>query len=236
MDAWQEEKIHSLSDAKTEDEFFSVLAKIGNELGFEYCAYGMQLPLPVSNPKLVMLNNYPDKWRERYQKENYLLVDPTVAHGMNSMMPLIWSDNVFANSRPFWEDARDHGLRVGWARSCHDGKGVGGLLTLARSHESISVQELGHSNHKMSWLAQAAHETLAQILTSKFLPEVEANLSLREIEVLRWTAEGKTSSEVGDIMAISKRTVNFHVSNSLQKLNASNKIAAVIKAAKLGLL
>jgi hypothetical protein len=27
----------------------------GYELGFDYCAFGMRLPLPFSNPKIVML-------------------------------------------------------------------------------------------------------------------------------------------------------------------------------------
>jgi LuxR family transcriptional regulator len=53
---------------------------------------------------------------------------------------------------------------------------------------------------------------------------------------LRWTADGKTSSEVGEILYISERTVNFHVNNALIKLGAANKTAGVIKAAALGFL
>ena len=55
-------------------------------------------------------------------------------------------------------------------------------------------------------------------------------------KVLRWTADGKTSGEVGEIMNISERTVNFHVNNALEKLGAANKTAGVIKAAMLRLL
>jgi LuxR family transcriptional regulator len=63
-----------------------------------------------------------------------------------------------------------------------------------------------------------------------------SDLTLRELEVLRWTADGKTSGEVGQIMHISERTVNFHVNNALSKLGAVNKTAGVVKAAMLRLL
>lgn len=77
---------------------------------------------------------------------------------------------------------------------------------------------------------------MSRCLTAKMLPEAGMTLSSREIEVLRWTSEGKTSSEVADILRIAERTVNFHINNAMVKLNANNKTAAAIRAAVLGLL
>ena len=236
MDSWQETQLQSLASADTEIDLFAVLSRAAKELGFEYCAYGMRVPLPVSNPKILMLNNYTKKWQQRYVQENYLAADPTVAHGMRSVMPLVWTDEVFALSRPFWEDARAHGLRIGWAQSCHDAKGVGGLLTLARSHDNLTPSELREFSLRMCWLAHAAHEGMSRLVLEKLMPEVGINLSEREAEVLRWTAEGKTSGEVSGIMNLAERTVNFHVNNAVAKLAAANKTAAAIKAALLGLL
>lgn len=54
--------------------------------------------------------------------------------------------------------------------------------------------------------------------------------------MLRWTAEGKASAEIFDIFNISDRTVNFHIGNTIAKLNATNKTAAVIRALLLGML
>ena len=62
------------------------------------------------------------------------------------------------------------------------------------------------------------------------------DLTPREREVLRWTAAGKTSCEIGIILGISARTVNFHVTSILSKLNAVNKTQAVVKAVLLDLL
>ncbi len=54
--------------------------------------------------------------------------------------------------------------------------------------------------------------------------------------MLRWTADGKTSAEIAEIMAVSERTVNFHVNSAVSKLGASNKTSAVVRAAMLGLM
>lgn len=236
MDDWQESQVQLLLSARDGADFFAALEAAARGLGFAYCAFGMRLPLPLSNPKLIMLNNYSVRWQERYVNENYLEIDPTVAHGMKSVAPLVWSEQVFAACRPFWEDARGHGLRVGWAQSCYDARGVGGLLTLARSDEALSAMELKHHRLKMSWLVQLAHQGMSRLIALNCPPEPAVILTAREIEVLRWSADGKTSSEVGEIMHISERTVNFHVNNSLEKLGALNKTAGVVKAAMLRLL
>jgi len=233
---WQESQLQALMTAASETELFDAVAKVARELGFEYCAYGMRMPLPLSNPKMLLLNNYSADWQERYTKLNYLAVDPTVAHGLTSVLPLVWSESLFQANRPFWEDAHTHGLKVGWAQSSYDAKGVAGMLTLARSGQPLSTAELNENSFKMSWLAQAAREGMTRLLAAKQSSVDSISLTSREVEVLRWTADGKTSSEVGEIMNISERTVNFHVNNSLEKLGAANKTAGVIKAALLRLL
>ncbi|QJE01533.1 LuxR family transcriptional regulator [Massilia forsythiae] len=232
---WQQTVLHDLLGAPNEATFFKVLSRAASELGFDYCAYGMRMPLPLSNPKVFMLNNYSTEWQARYVSQNYVAIDPTVAHGSRSILPLMWSEEVFDNCRPFWEEAREHGLEVGWAQSSYDARGIGGLLTLARSGEPISESEMGANSMRMSWLVQVAHEGMRRLHTST-VPAMKSPLTTREVEVLRWTADGKTSSEVGQIMNITERTVNFHVNNSLEKLGAVNKTACVIKAAMLRLL
>ncbi len=236
MNEWQESLVHSLIHAKTEQELFANLESATGKLGFEYCAFGMRMPLPVSRPKVFMINNYSDAWQKKYVQEQYIAVDPTVAHGMKSVMPLVWDQEVFSSCRTFWEDARAHGLQIGWAQSCHDARGVAGLLTLARSHDNLSYSELQAHSLQMSWLAQAVHEGMSRLVVPKLMPEAAVDLSLREMEVLRWTADGKTSADVSEIMHISERTVNFHLNNAMNKLGSCNKTAAAIKATVLGLI
>jgi DNA-binding NarL/FixJ family response regulator len=55
-------------------------------------------------------------------------------------------------------------------------------------------------------------------------------LNERELECLTWSARGKTSPEIAQIVNISKRTVNFHIENACRKLNVSTRTEAVVKA------
>ncbi len=55
-------------------------------------------------------------------------------------------------------------------------------------------------------------------------------LSEREIEIVRLLAEGLNSQEIGDTLFISKKTVDNHRLNILQKLNVKN-VAGLIKYA-----
>lgn len=236
MEAWQEDQLSALHAIQCEHELFLALVKAAHDLGFDHCAYGLRTPLPISSPKTVMFNNYPAAWRGRYEERNYLAIDPTVQHGIRSLLPIIWSDSLSTSVREFWEEVYSFGLKFGWAQSSRDANGVIGMLTLARSGEPLSDIELRNKGLKMTWLAQVAHLGMSRLLTSKLMLESEVRLTEREVVVLRWTAEGKTSSEISDILNITERTVNFHIANAMSKLNAVNKTAAVIRAAMVGLL
>jgi len=65
---------------------------------------------------------------------------------------------------------------------------------------------------------------------------MHAELSDREKACLSWTALGKSSWEIGRILAISESTVVFHIKNAMKKLGTNNRTLAAVKAMKLGLI
>lgn len=236
MTNWQEDLLDVLDQAQSEHEVFRRIEAAARSLGFDYCAYGLRVPLPLSNPRTILLNNYPVEWQERYAQQGYVQIDPTVQHGCRKNTPLVWTDEVFAQAQGFWEDARSFGLRFGWAKACIDGGGVRGMLTLARSGEALTAQEVDHNEMKMRWLAHMAHVVLSRIFTTRQAEQMQPNLTAREIEVLKWTADGKTSADISSLLEVSENTVNFHVKNAVFKLQTTNKTAATVRAAMLGLL
>jgi LuxR family transcriptional regulator, quorum-sensing system regulator BjaR1 len=58
----------------------------------------------------------------------------------------------------------------------------------------------------------------------------------RESEVLRWVAHGKSAWEIGEILHITKRTVDEHVQAVVRKLGATNRTNAVAIALRDGLI
>jgi DNA-binding CsgD family transcriptional regulator len=61
-------------------------------------------------------------------------------------------------------------------------------------------------------------------------------LTKKEVECLRWCKEGKTNWEIGEILLISEKTVEFHLRNLMKKLGATNRMTAVMSAIKCGLI
>jgi DNA-binding response OmpR family regulator len=61
-------------------------------------------------------------------------------------------------------------------------------------------------------------------------------LSEREVETLTWSARGKTSAEIAQILGMAKRTADFHIDNARRKLGVATRTEAVTKAAKAKLI
>lgn len=236
MNTWQGDLLGITDTGHSVEMVFEKIESAAHALGFEYCAYGLRLPTSISNPQTVMLSNYPLTWQERYASQGYLMIDPTVAHGRLSQTPMVWTQNLFAATPGLWDDSQSFGLRFGWAQSSLDAMGVGGMLSLARSREALSPNELATQEVKMRWLVNIAHLALSRLYVSELVKETQLDLTSREIEVLKWTADGKSSNEIAELLSISENTVNFHIKNSITKLRTANRTAAVVRAAMLGLL
>ena len=75
---------------------------------------------------------------------------------------------------------------------------------------SKSAQPPGLPHHVWNCLPQAAIQPL----------------SLREAEVLDWVTDGKRNREIAAILEISKRTVEKHVQNIMDKIGVETRTAA----------
>lgn len=61
-------------------------------------------------------------------------------------------------------------------------------------------------------------------------------LSQKELACLHWASLGKTSWEVGKILGVSERTVNFHIQTACRKLGVHRRQAAITVLLQAGLL
>jgi DNA-binding NarL/FixJ family response regulator len=61
-------------------------------------------------------------------------------------------------------------------------------------------------------------------------------LTPRELDVVKLIAEGRTSEEIGEILFISKKTVDRHRANMLEKLGMRNRVELTRYAIRRGLV
>ena len=78
-------------------------------------------------------------------------------------------------------------------------------------------------------LATIIAARLAGVARAQIWPK-SVELTDREIETLTWVARGKTSSEIAEILGLTKRTVDFHSDSARAKLGVATRTEAAIKA------
>ncbi len=68
------------------------------------------------------------------------------------------------------------------------------------------------------------------------MPKSLQELTPREMEVLQLIAQGLGNREIAQQLAVNERTVKYHVSTILDKLEVTNRTEAVTTAAQRGLV
>ncbi len=87
----------------------------------------------------------------------------------------------------------------------------------------------------MAVMAVASQALIPQSPVSSEKPQA-VKLTKREIQVLSLVIQGKSSQQVATELFLSKRTVDFHLANVYDKLRVSNRVQALNRATRLGLI
>jgi DNA-binding NarL/FixJ family response regulator len=91
-------------------------------------------------------------------------------------------------------------------------------------------------------VVHAGGSLLEPLVASKLLRQVrhtatpDVRITAREHEVLRLVARGRQNKEIARDLAVTERTVKFHLSALMRKLEVSNRVEAVSAAIRLGLI
>jgi len=217
MDAWHRPWLDRAQAATNRQELTAVAGEAARSLGFERFCYLQSTWLLHSRAVVLTLHNHllsrPPHDLSRAD------ADPAIAHCRFSNLPFVWRAS--ANG-------------AGWAQGVSSpcALGVRGILSLTRDGPPPDDGETQQVELLLSLVSKAIHDAMLRIER----PSRSASLTEREREVLRWTAVGKTSTEVAQILTISENTIKFHIKNATHKLGTANKTAAVVKAVLMGLL
>ena len=135
-----------------------------------------------------------------------------------------------------WEDLCRFGLQHGFSQAVHDPHGL--MASPASSVSPVKCRAIHPEDFYEKagltlWLTQKIHALLAESL---FVAPPPVHLTLKELEVLRWTAEGKAAEEIAIILSLTARTVGFHMHSIMCKLGVRNTTAAVIQAIRRNLI
>ena len=227
-----------LRAAVTLDELHALCRENSEALGFQYFVYALRVPTHFADARLIMVDGYPPGWVKHYFEQAYFDADPVMAYCAQHVVPVCWSDLILepaSQGERMMQEAATFGLRDGISMPLHSPQGELGILSLAvdaapDKARAICQNALTH----IQVLTGYFHEAIRRV--SGLLHNSGPNLTPREIECLRWAADGKTSSEIAQLLALSESTANFHLNNAMRKLDVVNRQQAVAKAALQGLI
>ena len=103
---------------------------------------------------------------------------------------------------------------------------------LAQIESAVVISVVGEAFGKLA--AHARRET--PILPADATHTDEMFLTARQIECLEWVQAGKSSSVIGQILGVSKRTIDEHLAEACRRLEVRTRIQAVAVACELGLI
>ncbi|MBF6041912.1 MULTISPECIES: autoinducer binding domain-containing protein [Pseudomonas] len=234
MKMWKESQLKQILEAKEVKPAYETSLILAQDLGFNFCAFSITSPAVLLNHDTVSFNNYPVDWNTAYEHDQLGDTDPILAHCNHSELPILWEDELFSKVPQLRQAQKQQGLQYGWSQSIHDDSGLRSMFSLARSNSPITADEWYAHLAYAILINRHLHGLVAKKLDHRLAIACTPRLSTREIEIMKLSADGKTAYECSKILSISERTINYHVQSCIHKFGVNNKIAAVIKAVRVG--
>jgi len=225
--------------SQSRDEFRDEVVGFTKRLGFETVSATVVIDHLLGEAEFITVDNTPQAYRDSFQNRENWRLDPVMQHCKRQSMPIIWSQKTYVSQGlgAKWEEQARYGYRNGIALALHMPEGRHFFLGVDRDQPvPMHAGELTRVVADLQLFAVHAQDAALRILAPGASEPGNPALTPRELETLRWTMEGRTAREVGDVLGITERTAALHVNNATHKLGCVNKHQAVLKALRLGLI
>ena len=112
--------------------------------------------------------------------------------------------------------------------------GASGYLLKDEIPEQIIEAVRGVARGETGWVSRKVAAKLSQILQKD--QDGAADLTRRELDVLRLVVEAKTNGEIGMTLGISEKTVEKHLDTIFRKLGVTSRVEAAVLAVRSDLI
>jgi DNA-binding CsgD family transcriptional regulator len=235
-------KLHSYLDISQSGDlptFQRRLVEFSQDLEFGLINAMVTVDAPGTDFVSVSIGNTPLGWEESWVSVQEGKRDPVLSRLKRMNVPFAYDQDFYVRegAGDLWEQQARFGYRTGIAVALHLQDHKHFFLGVDRDKDlPVDREEVTTLLASLQLLAVHAQDAALRLLTVQHAAPEPPRLTAREVEILRWTREGKSAWAVGEILAVSENTINFHVRNAARKLNASSKHQAVLKAMSFGLM
>lgn len=242
-----------LTEARTVPETVDIAMGLIGRAGFDALIYDFS---PVATtpdgalitPSHLSYRNVPSDMRDLWCKKGYHQRDPVQQLALGRALPFPWSyrsgDDATDLCRHLSREhaavsayLHDAGLTCGVTVPLH--RANGGFATFtAICHDApvTFAKDCREVLLEIGLIGQMMHEHAYRRLSPSELHSAAVNLTDRERECLRLSAEGLTAKEIADRIGRSVPTATLHLKSATRKLGARNRLHAVTLAIHYRLL
>lgn len=216
------------------DEIFTCLTRQLSRIGFEHYTYEVTWP-HLGNSTNFFVSTYPSEWISRYVERRYCSDDVVCRYMFGRIRPFLWTEatkalRVTRRQRLVLDEGGDFGIKAGASIPLYGPDTIRAQLSVANGEEDEEFAKLfASSRHELHLTATYAHEKIVETGLPN-VPRLPRRLTPREVEVMTWTAHGKTAWEISEILSVSEQTVKDHIENVCRKLSVNNKTHATALA------
>ncbi len=237
VSARDDDIVAEIAGLKTQFDVFRFMKRVTDAYRSR-CFMVLNLP-PTTSFALqsnTVITNWPPELLTLYDQERLLTNSTVMRQLRNSTLPFIVD---VAGLHVEREDGKTQTVialleRFRIPRSAHfpthDASGLRGSVSFGGDRENFTPHEM----RDLSYIAIHVFEQLGKIRNTD--TRVTDALTDREIDCLTWTASGKTSAEIAEILGLSEHTVNHYLNRTTKKLNTVNRTQAVAKALRIGII
>ncbi|WP_242921280.1 LuxR family transcriptional regulator [Caulobacter sp. CCUG 60055] len=232
----------AIAQAQRADSFVElnhVLGKRISELGFDtYVGVNVLDPGGRANHQVIFGATH-DAWEAHYAANNYSAHDAVLREIISGLDPLFWSD--VTSKRPLdidelriYNEAAEHGLHEGFMTPIHGLDGSLSAVLLIGEHADSHDPDIRAAAHLMSLYYGSIGTRLRRRDELRTLTPVK--LTPRQLECLKWVRHGKSSTDIGDLMGLSSRTVEHYLADACNRLGVRTRAQAVVEASLRGII
>lgn len=231
-----------------QSDTLTLLTRIRDEIGCRHIVHtyrGRMADCTKPNSAdLTVVMTSPPSWVARYSSKNYFVIDPIfqedAPYFRSDVSGIVRDLKEDADKCPavaeMLLDAEKHGIgNVLIAVSARNPKGAVGctLFSFDLDEGENREQFVAKLRPRLLSVSGIIHNSLCGCKDSSAAASL---LTPREIDCLRWAANGKTDGEIAEILSIARWTVVTYLQNAKIKLNCSNRTSAVATALSLGII
>lgn len=211
------------------DQLARLYNRAVSDEGYENCIFTSMRGRQLAH---VAWFEFPEGYADAYIQNRWELIDPVLTCSLRALRPFFWHDVAKATTLTddqlvFFEECRNLNVHSGIMFPFHGPNQRLDVMSISRRVVDGADPIRANFLHAISVQTWSRYQELTG---EALFIDPDQRLTPRELEILKWCKDGKTRPEIGEILSITAKTVEFHLRNVMDKLGANNQISAVVIA------